>query len=424
MDINSILSGVKCDACGRMHDCTIKYVYIEKDACRHLSDLCKDYKRILIVADENTFNASGKQVESALCGIEYNKVIFSGKSVVIPDENAIECVRKKLDGVDLIIGIGSGVMQDLCKYVAHFAKIPYMIVATAPSMDGYASSGAAMILKGMKETVPASLPYAILADTEVLKNAPMDMIKAGYGDIIGKYSALNDWKLATCVNGEYFCQYIYDVTYDMILKTLDVASGLLERDENSVKILTEALMIVGIMMSFATTSRPASGSEHHLSHFFEITGIINGEEYFPHGIDVVYSTVITAKIREIILNSEFPKKSFVMDRCAYENKMAEVYTVIKDECIKLQDRIGNYTRDRLPIYLEKEKEIRDILSEMPSPDKIREMLDLAKIDYSEFFGLYGKDKINTAIHYAKDLKDRYTVLWMYYDLFGVDNEIN
>ncbi len=424
MDINSILNGVKCDACGKMHDCTIKYVFIEKDACRHLSDLCKDYKRILIVADENTFNASGKQVEIALCGIEYNKVIFSGKSVVIPDENAIERVRAELDNVDLIIGIGSGVMQDLCKYVAHFAHIPYMIVATAPSMDGYASSGAAMILKGMKETVPASLPYAIIADTEVLKNAPMEMIKAGYGDIIGKYSALNDWKLATAVNGEYFCQYIYDVTYDMILKTLETAKGLLERDENSVKILTEALMIVGIMMSFATTSRPASGSEHHLSHFFEITGIINGEEYFPHGIDVVYSTVITAKIREIILNSEFPKKSFVMDRCAYENKMAEVYTVIKDECIKLQDRIGNYTRDRLPIYLEKEKEIRGILSEMPSADKIKEMLELAKIDYSEFFGLYGKDKINTAIHYAKDLKDRYTVLWLYYDLFGVDNEIN
>ena len=424
MDINSILNGVKCDACGRMHDCTIKYVYIEKDACRHLSDLCKDYKRILIVADENTFNASGKQVESALCGKEYKKVIFSGKTVVIPDENAIECVRNELEGVDLIIGIGSGVMQDLCKYVAHFAHIPYMMVATAPSMDGYASSGAAMILKGMKETVPASLPYAIIADTEVLKNAPMEMIKAGYGDIIGKYSALNDWKLATAVNGEYFCQYIYDVTYDMILKTLETAKGLLERDENSVKILTEALMIVGIMMSFATTSRPASGSEHHLSHFFEITGIINGEEYFPHGIDVVYSTVITAKIREIILNSEFPKKSFVMDRCAYENKMAEVYTVIKDECIKLQDGIGNYTRDRLPIYLEKEKEIRGILSEMPSADKIKEMLELAKIDYSEFFGLYGKDKINTAIHYAKDLKDRYTVLWLYYDLFGVDNEIN
>jgi len=424
MDINSILSGVKCDACGKMHDCTIKYVYIERDACKHLTDICKDYNKILIVADENTFTASGDRVEAALNGKEYKRVIFSGKSVVIPNEDAIEKVRSELDGVDLIIGIGSGVMQDLCKYVAHFAHVPYMIVATAPSMDGYASSGAAMILKGMKETVPASLPYAILADTQVLKNAPMEMIKAGYGDIIGKYSALNDWKLSTAVNGEYFCQYIYDVTYDMILKTLDTAKGLLERDEDSVKTLTEALMIVGIMMSFATSSRPASGSEHHLSHFFEITGIINGEEYFPHGIDVVYSTVITSKIREKILKNEFPSVSYKMDRAAYESKMKNVYSVIANECIKLQDRIGNYTRDRLGIYKEKEAEIRDILSEMPSPCEIKKMLEIAEIDLSEFYKLYGKDKINTAIHYAKDLKDRYTVLWMYYDLFGVDNEID
>ena len=424
MDINSILNGVKCTACGKMHDCSIKYVFIEKNACEHLKELCKNFESILLVADENTFDACGDRVASALDSKQYKSVIFSGKSVVIPNEDAIECVRKELDGIDLIIGIGSGVIQDLCKYVAHYASLPYMIVATAPSMDGYASSGAAMILKGMKETVPATLPYAILADTEVLKNAPMDMIKAGYGDIIGKYSALNDWKLARAVNNEYFCQYIYDTTYDMILKTLDTASGLLARDENSVKILTEALMIVGIMMSFATSSRPASGSEHHLSHFFEITGIINNEQYFPHGIDVVYSTVITSKIREFILNSDFPSASYKMDRSTYEGKMQEVYSVIAGECIKLQDRIGNYTRDRLPVYKEKEDEIRSILKEMPSPSEIIKMLEVAEIDLSEFYKLYGKDKINTAIHYAKDLKDRYTVLWMYYDLFGVDNEID
>ncbi len=424
MDINSILNGISCDKCGKTHTCPIKYVYIEKNACSHLSDLCKDFKKILVVADENTFFAGGNSVIEAIANKEYTKVIFSGKSVVIPDESAIERVQSALDGIDLIIGIGSGVMQDLCKYCAHFAKIPYIIVATAPSMDGYASSGAAMILKGMKDTVPASLPYAILADTEVLKNAPMEMIKAGYGDIIGKYSALNDWKLSKAVNDEYFCQYIYDVTYDMILKTLDTAKGLLERDENSVKTLTEALMIVGIMMSFATSSRPASGSEHHLSHFFEITGIINGEEYFPHGIDVVYSTVITSKIRKLILNNEFPDIAFSMERKEYENKMKEVYSVISNECIKLQDRVGNYKRNRLSVYKEKEEEIRNILSEMPSPSEIEEMLDFAQIDLKEFYKLYGKDKINTAIRYAKDLKDRYTVLWLYYDLFGVENEID
>ena len=108
---------------------------------------------------------------------------------------------------DLIIGVGSGVINDLCKHVSFKNDLAYYIVATAPSMDGYASVGAALILNGMKITLNARPPKAIIADTSVLKDAPIDMLRAGYGDIIGKYSCLNDWKLSHCVNGEYFCNY-------------------------------------------------------------------------------------------------------------------------------------------------------------------------------------------------------------------------
>lgn len=417
MDINEILHGVDC-SCGKHHECDIEHVYIERGAISRLTELCKNYQKILLVADENTYGAAGKAVEAALCGKELSMVIFSGKTILIPNEEAIESVRESLFGIDLIVGIGSGVIQDLSKYVSHFSKIPYMIVATAPSMDGYASTGAAMILGGMKETVPAGLPRAIIADTEVLRNAPIDMIKAGYGDIIGKYSALNDWKLSACVNGEYFCQYIYDVTYKMIENTLATAKGLLDREEKSVKAIMEALVIVGIMMSFAGSSRPASGSEHHLSHFFEIVGIVNNEFYFTHGIDVVYSTVITAQIREKLLAEKFSKRRYVMPRFAYEEKMREVYGLVAEGCIALQDRIGNYTTDRTEIYLEKENEIRAILSEMPTADKICEMLSLVGLDMRQFYAAYGEEKINNAIRYAKDLKDRYTVLWVYYDMLG------
>ena len=419
MDINEILRGVDC-ACGKHHECDIERVYIENGAISRLSELCKNYQKILLVADENTYGAAGKAVEASLCGKNRSLVLFSGATILIPDEAAIETVRKSLDGMDLIVGIGSGVIQDLCKYVSFFSKIPYMIVATAPSMDGYASTGAAMILGGMKDTVPAGLPRAIIADTEVLRNAPMDMIKAGYGDIIGKYSALNDWKLSACVNGEYFCQYIYDVTYKMIENTLNTADGLLKREEESVKAIMEALVIVGIMMSFAGSSRPASGSEHHLSHFFEIVGIVNDEFYFTHGIDVVYSTVITAEIREELLKIAFPKKSYSMARWEYEETIKNVYGPVGDGCIALQDRIGNYKKDRSGIYLEKEEEIRAILREMPAAEKIREMLSLVELDMADFYAAYGKEKINNAIRYAKDLKDRYTVLWVNYDMFGVE----
>ena len=417
MDINKILQGVDC-SCGKVHHCSIEYVYIENGAIARLGELCTNNSNILIVADKNTFGAAGGKVEKALCGKSVKKIIFEGEPVLIPNEDAIEAVRAELDNTDLIVGIGSGVIQELCKYVSFFEKIPYMIVATAPSMDGYASDGAAMILKGMKETVAATLPRAIIADTEVLKDAPLEMIKAGYGDIVGKFSALCDWKLSTTVNGEYFCQYIYDTTFKMIENTLNTAKGLLERDENSVKALMEALTVVGIMMSFAGSSRPASGSEHHLSHFFEIVGIVNSEPYFAHGIDVAYSTVITAKIREKILKSDFPNTLYRLPREDYTQKITEIYTAVAEGCIALQDRVGNYEANRLDIYKQKEDEIRAVLSEMPQAQKIEAMLAAVELDIAEFYDEYGMDKINTAISYAKDLKDRYTVLWLYYDLFG------
>lgn len=422
MDINKLLEGRKCE-CGKVHTCDIDYVYIEKGAISHLKEICKDYSNALIVADENTFGAAGEKTVFALAGKQIKKVIFTGKKVLVPNEEAIDTVTEKLDGIDVIIGIGSGVIQDLCKYVSFFNNVPYMVVATAPSMDGYASDGAAMITGGMKVTYKAGLPRAIIADAEVLCNAPIDMIKAGYGDIIGKFSALNDWKLSKCVNDEYFCDWIYKLTDEQIDRTLRLASGILERNEESIKTLMEALVIIGILMSFAGSSRPASGSEHHLSHFFEITGIIDNAEYFPHGIDVAYSTIITTEIREKILSRKFPQKIFRESREELEQNIKSVYKQVAEGCLELQDKVGNYANDRINIYLEKEEEIRAILEEMPASEDIYDMLSLVGLDVKEFYSLYGKEKIEKAVLYAKDLKDRYTVLWVNYDFYGDEKNV-
>jgi len=414
MDINNLLKGVECD-CGKYHTCDIDYVYIESGAINHLSEICNNYNNILIVADENTFAAAGDKTILTMEGKNIEKVIFSGKEILVPNESAIETVTKKLVNAEMIVGIGSGVIQDLCKYVSFFNNIPYVIVATAPSMDGYASNGAAMITDGMKVTYSAGLPKAIIGDVDVLKNAPIDMIKAGYGDVIGKFSALNDWKLSHLINNEYFCDYIYNLTYEQIKATLDLSAGILKREEKSIKALMEALVVIGILMSFAGSSRPASGSEHHLSHFFEITGIINGEEYFPHGIDVAYSTVITSEIREKLLSQPFSNKIYRPNENDYRRKMQKIYKSVADGCIELQNKIGSYKTNRSDIYKEKEAEIKKILAEAPGAEKIKEMLSLVDLDIDEFYTLYSKEKLNDAILYAKDLKDRYTVLWLHYD---------
>ena len=194
-----------------------------------------------------------------------------------------------------------------------------------------------------------------------------------------------------------------------------MAKGVSARDEETVGALMEALVIVGIAMSYVDCSRPASGSEHHLSHYFEITGILDKHEYFAHGIDVVYSGVVTAKIREYILKNTPVKKAF--DRAEWEKNIKRVYTSAADGVIALQDKMNYYGRGLEKVYREKWDGIREILSEVPSVRELNEILVTAGLDFEFYNKFYGRDVIEDADLYAKDLKDRYTVLWLYFSLF-------
>ena len=262
----------------------------------------------------------------------------------------------------------SGVINDLCKYVAFFGSSVFYR-GDRPSMDGYASTGAAMIFKNMKVTFHARVPKAIIADTKVLKNAPSDLIKAGYGDIIGKYSALNDWKLGHVVLNEYFCSEVYDLVMETTEKTVSLAPGLKDRKEDSIETLMEALVITGIAMSYVGNSRPASGSEHHFSHFFEVVGLLNNEPYLLHGIDVAFSAVETQKIREKLLNISKPSKFRIFDRNLWEENIKRVYGKGAAEIIALQDKIGRYEQSLNEIYISKWEEIKSVLKKLRKVNK-------------------------------------------------------
>ena len=418
MDFVKMLQDKHCD-CGMVHSCSIKHIIIGSDVLPKYIPLLADYRKILLVADTNTYAVFGKQVEAVLTGKLDNVLVYEREGLLVPNEEAVAEMEAKLTAeTDLIIGVGSGVIQDLCKYVSFQAKLPYHIVATAPSMDGYASKGAAMIMENMKITYNAHVPEAIIGDSEILKDAPMEMIQSGYGDILGKYSCLNDWKLSRVVNSEYFCQYVYDLTYEMLTKTKDLGPKLLKRDADAMSTLMEALVGVGIAMAYVGNSRPASGSEHHLSHFFEITGILEDAPYFMHGTDVVYSAVYTQYIREKLLKLDAPAAHELPSKEVWEANIRRVYGIAADGVIALQNKLGWYEIDRLPAYQSKWTEIKDVLSEVPSSDKLIEYVASVGLDINEYERLYGEKKIQDALLYAKDLKDRYSVLWMYYDLMA------
>lgn len=417
MDINTLVKGIDNCTCGKSHKCPMDYVIIGKDVLGSLTDICEKYQNILLVSDQNTYKVCGKEVAKILGDKITTSIMFeTGDAPLIPNEDAIAAIHAKyVDGVDLILGVGSGVINDLCKIVSFERKLPYYIVATAPSMDGYASVGSALILKGMKVTLNAAPPKAIIADTKVLKDAPMDMIQAGYGDIIGKYSCLNDWKLSALINDEYFCQKVYDITYEMADKVKGLAEGVVKRDEDAVGALMEALVVVGIAMAYVGNSRPASGSEHHFSHYFEITGILTGKPYLAHGIDVVYSAVLTAKIRELILASAPVRREFNEEE--WKREVERIYLSSADEVVALQKKLGWYWEDNSEKVLPKWDEIKVLLAEAPTEAEMLQMVEAVGMNYQEFVDLYGQAKIDDAVLYAKDLKDRYSVLWLYYEFF-------
>lgn len=416
MDFRPLLQPRHC-TCGKVHTCDIRHIFIEKGAIQKLGGLLESYHNILVVADTNTYEVAGEAVLEQVGARLENKLIYHRDGLLVPNEEAIEEMETLLTAeTDLILGIGSGVIQDLCKYVSFFHKLPYYIVATAPSMDGYASVGAAMILKNMKVTVTTHVPQAIIGDADILKDAPMDMIRSGYGDIIGKYSCLNDWKLSHVVNGEYFCQYVHDVMFDMVLKTRPLGPKLQARDPEAIQTLMEALVGGGVAMAMVGNSRPASGSEHHLSHFFEITGIVHDEPYFMHGTDVAYSSVYTQGLREQLLKYPDMPENTPMSRNAWEENIRKIYGSAAQGVIDLQDKMGWYEIDRRPIYREKWQEIRDVLAQAPSSEEMLGYLQSIGLDIADFTKLYGTEKINNALVFAKDLKDRFSVLWVYYDL--------
>ncbi len=422
MELFELLNRDIACSCGRTHRCDIDLVDIGRGAIDRLPESVNKFENILLVADSNTYAVCGERVCDLLGGKVEDVCLFVTDDLLVPDETAIGAVRAKMTpATDLILGIGSGVINDICKYVSFFARIKCGIVATAPSMDGFASSGAAMILGGMKVTETTHAPALIIGDTEVLKNAPAEMIRSGYADIIGKYSALNDWKLSRLINGEYLCPEVYDLVLEKTNLIRSLAKDIAERKSEAIEELMRDLVLIGVTLTLLSTTRPGSGSEHHLSHYFEITGLLEDKPYFLHGTDVGYSTIVTARLREKLRALAKPDFSAVSDETR-EQCYEKIYGKIAPEVSDLQKSAGRYANPVNDVYREKWSDVLAILNECPTAAEIEEMLTDCGFDLSLFEEMYGAEKIESGVWFAKDLKDRYSVLWLYFNVFFSESE--
>jgi len=291
-------------SCGKHHNFSVHDMSIRKGAIEDLPKMAEPFKdgKILVVFDNHTYEVAGKRAVELLKenGFNVKELLFdTGDDILIPDEKTLGRIVQEQDlDTSLMVAVGSGVINDSFKFVTPRPGLPYIIVATAPSMDGYVADGAPIFSQGYKYSPVAHLTYGLVGDTDILKTAPQDLIQAGYGDVVGKITAIADWDLAVKANNDYRCDTCVTLVNRALDKCFAKAEGLKDRDPESLGALLEALTLTGVAMALVNISRPASGAEHMLSHFWEMDYIARGLNPNHHGIQVGVATPIIARFFE------------------------------------------------------------------------------------------------------------------------------
>lgn len=170
-------------------------------------------------------------------------------------------------GVSAIVGIGGGKALDIAKYVGFLSRLPYYAVPTSLSNDGFCSPQSSLTVRGKRRSLPAALPFGVVVDTAVCRDAPRILTLSGVGDLVAKFTAVRDWKLAFHAKGEP----VDDFAALMSDGTIYAYMGHPAFDLEGIRLLATALMLNGIAMEICGSSRPASGSEHLISHALDAT---------------------------------------------------------------------------------------------------------------------------------------------------------
>jgi len=421
------------------------------------------YKSVLTVCDPNTYAVAGERVINSLkdAAIFVCECRFT-ENEPLPDEQSIGIVTAAFTSdIDLILGIGSGTINDICTFVGARVSCPTAIVATAPSMDGYASLGSAMLIDGIKITPPSQCATAIFCDIDILAAAPMHLIAAGLGDMLGKITALADWRLSHILTDEPMPEDIVSIVDTALKKIIDGAPHVTKRDPDVIQSITEGLLLTGIAMSLYGDSRPASGMEHHLAHFWEMRMLAQGKKPALHGTKVGFATIIGLAMWKrqgdgssvcdaadggqfatlLRVPAALSPRSLAKDSAnsppsankshitSQQSKTDEPSPCLADirrlygasaETI-LQTKNPNLS----PEHLQKHwSEIISIAESLPEPDFVAKMLGAvgAPLRLSEF--LLDETTLKESIIYARDRKKTYTLLQLLGDLGELENYAN
>ena len=384
----------------------------------------------LLVADRNTWEAAGKAVARAFSeeGFDTAEVLlFDEPQQVHADQAHVDAVKQRLGQEDLVaVAIGAGSLNDIVKLASYECEKPYCCVPTAPSVDGYTSPNAPITIQGFKQTIPCAPPQLVIADVTVLRNAPMAMISSGYGDMVAKITGGADWLIADALGVEAVDRKVWDLVQLPLRGRIGSPKALIARDPVAIDDVFSGLVETGLAMLLFGNSRPASGSEHLLSHVWEMKGLSFGGELVSHGHKVAMGTLITTammtRISEIPLDAILsvwnrnPGISFDTQQVALETSLGEKLDIDMLRIAKEKYLIGVQLQERRARIASQWLHIQQSLrNQLVAFEELRKMLEQAACPVQP--GEIGLDR--TMVRYgmvkARIIRPRYTVFDLAYE---------
>ena len=301
--------GFTCSCEQKYHSIPTEVIEVSEHAVEKTAEILKDYSRIFLVADENTYAVAGRRAEELLRAAGRLSHTLVLPAPCLPNAETIGRIlieagrdREKYDinawslNPDYILAVGSGSLNDSCRMVSYRLGIPYGIVGTAPSMDGYASV-VAPLLNGRKKLVyNCSIARHIIIDLNINAQAPYPLLLSGVGDMLGKYVAILDWEISRDLNGEYFCEEIARKVLSATDQCVSAAGKLESRELPAIRAASEGLILSGECIAFCGSSRPASGTEHMIGQTWEVMDVEEGKVPNLHGIEVGEGTFTAMEI--------------------------------------------------------------------------------------------------------------------------------
>jgi glycerol-1-phosphate dehydrogenase [NAD(P)+] len=300
--------------CGRSHTVPIRNLIYAEDALERLPKVLASFadgSRAVLVADERTWDIIGCRVREVL-----EQAGWSVSNIIVPDVGAgspvcDDVTHDWLSGqfppVDIALAVGSGVINDLTKWSAFERNLPYAVVATAATMNGFTAANVAPAIQGVKTILAARPPLAVLATPSVIIEAPFELTAAGLGDVIAKPVSTADWLLNHIFFGEYFCRYCSEIINALEPCYLDHPEDIKNCEPVAVEALFNALLYSGIAMTVVGTSAPASGGDHLLSHTLDMMSGVDGVAHDLHGRQVGLGAILASAIYEHIFQIQVPR---------------------------------------------------------------------------------------------------------------------